>query len=244
MRAPRSGSRLSTDGRRAYAGDVENDRLPAALERQPHTFSSRAVDVLRTMVLQGQLASGERLNEVELAAALGISRGPLREAIQRLRSEGLLTAVSGRGAFVRTFTPDGLRDLYEVRVALEGHAVRIAANVASRAAIAELRAMVERTGEALTVCSPGPDALEFHQQVVALTGNSALIEAATEAHRQVSLVRARSGHVSGRAREALAEHRAVLDRMAVGDGDGAAALMTEHLRLSLQSALGAFPVVA
>src|SRR6266849_3470977 len=96
---------------------VYDDRLPLPLERPEQTFSGRAVNVLREMVLSGRLRAGERLNEVELANALRISRGPLREAIQRLRSEGLLTAVSGRGAFVRSFSDDELRELYEVRIA-------------------------------------------------------------------------------------------------------------------------------
>lgn len=216
---------------------MENDRLPSALERPSHTFSSRAVDVLRTMVLRGQLASGERLNEVELAGALGISRGPLREAIQRLISEGLLTAVSGRGAFVRTFTPESLGDLYEVRIALEVHAVRLAARSAGEADIRALRALLDRTGEAVTGGSSYPESLDFHERLVALSGNPALRDAATEVHRQVSLARSRSGQVSGRAREALDEHRAVLDRIASGDADQAAALMADHLRASLRNAL-------
>lgn len=216
---------------------MENDRLPSALERPAHTFSSRAVDVLRGMVLRGQLASGERLNEVELAGALGISRGPLREAIQRLVSEGLLTAVSGRGAFVRTFTPESLGDLYEVRIALEVHAVRLAAEVAGREDIAALRAMLDETGAAVTGGSSYPETLDFHGRLVALCGNVALRDAATEVHRQVSLARSRSGHVTERAKEALTEHRAVLDALARGDADAAAAHMTDHLRASLGHAL-------
>lgn len=216
---------------------MNDDRLPSALERPSHTFSSRAVDVLRTMVLRGQLASGERLNEVELAGALGISRGPLREAIQRLRSEGLLTAVSGRGAYVRTFTPESLGDLYEVRIALEVHAVRLAAQAARAADVDALRSMLDETGEAVTVGSSYPETLDFHQRLVALSGNDALCDAATEVHRQVSLARSRSGQVSERAREALDEHRAVLEAVALGDVERAAELMTQHLRSSLRSAL-------
>ena len=223
---------MSTEGE-----PVEIDRLPSALERPSHTFSSRAVDVLRGMVLHGQLASGERLNEVELAGALGISRGPLREAIQRLISEGLLTAVSGRGAFVRTFTPESLGDLYEVRIALEVHAVRLAAGAASRSGIATLRSMLDETGEAVTGGSSYPETLDFHERLVALSGNAALRDAATEVHRQVSLARSRSGQISERAREALHEHRAVLDEVERGDADKAADLMTSHLRSSLRNAL-------
>jgi DNA-binding GntR family transcriptional regulator len=192
----------------AGADRTDADRLPRPLERPEQTFSSRAVSVLREMVLSGRMRAGERLNEVELAHALQISRGPLREAIQRLRSEGLLTAVSGRGAFVRTFTIDTLRELYEVRIALETHGVRLAARNS-----------------------------DFHQRIMELADNHALLDVATEVHRQIHLARTRSGHVSTRARQALEEHQEVLKHLADGDGERAAEVLATHLRASLQSVL-------
>src|SRR4051794_27841584 len=95
------------------------------------TFVNRTEEVLRERILDGTIRPGERLNEVTLAAALGISRGPLREAIQRLTSEGLLTVISHRGAFVRTFSRAEVVELYELRAALELHAVRLACDRAS-----------------------------------------------------------------------------------------------------------------
>lgn len=216
---------------------VDVARLPGPLERPEHSFSGRAVDVLREMVLSGQLRAGERVNEVELANALGISRGPLREAIQRLRSEGLLTAVSGRGAFVRTFTPDALRDLYEVRIALEAHAVRLAAERLGPEGIQELRQLLDLTDESLASEHTYPQDLDFHQRMIALADNQALLDTATEIHRQIHLARSRSGHVSVRAKAALAEHREVLDHLAEGRGAEAARVLTDHLRLSLENAI-------
>ena len=99
-----------TNGSRALARDA--------------TFSQQTEVALREMILAGEIAPGERINEVALAGELGISRGPLREAIQRLVSGGLLTVISHRGAFVRTFTPGEIVDLYGLRSALELHAVR------------------------------------------------------------------------------------------------------------------------
>lgn len=216
---------------------VETALLPGPLERPEETFSGRAVDVLREMVLLGQLKPGQRLNEVELANALGISRGPLREAIQRLRSEGLLTAVSGRGAYVRTFTAEALRDLYEVRIALEAHAVRLVAQKLGAEGLAELRELLDATDHSVATDQTYPQDLDFHQRVVALADNPALLDTVTEIHRQIHLARWRSGHVAVRAKQALEEHRQVLDHLAAGEGEEAAAVLTEHLRHSLQSAL-------
>src|SRR5262245_8309178 len=123
--------------------------LPDALERSGMTVADRSRAVLREMVLDGRLAPGQRLNEVELAAALGISRGPLREAIQRLASEGLLTTISHHGAYVRKIDGAELRELYEFRVAVETHAVRLAATRVSQADLDGLRLMLDRTAEIL-----------------------------------------------------------------------------------------------
>jgi DNA-binding GntR family transcriptional regulator len=221
----------------AGADRTDADRLPRPLERPEQTFSSRAVSVLREMVLSGRMRAGERLNEVELAHALQISRGPLREAIQRLRSEGLLTAVSGRGAFVRTFTIDTLRELYEVRIALETHGVRLAARNSDSDGIQQLRQLLADTDQALAGDHAYPQDLDFHQRIMELADNHALLDVATEVHRQIHLARTRSGHVSTRARQALEEHQEVLKHLADGDGERAAEVLATHLRASLQSVL-------
>ena len=216
---------------------MELSSLPQPLERATQTFSGRTVEVLRDMVVSGQLRAGERLNEVELANALGISRGPLREAIQRLRSEGLLTTVPNRGAYVRTFNSQQLRELYEVRIALETHAVRLAAKYASPESMSELRQMLEQTEHALTVGGSYPRDLDFHQSFVALANNQALLDAATEVHRQIEMARLRSAHEPARARLAFAEHQVIVDHLAAGRGEGAAKALAKHLRSSLENAL-------
>lgn len=221
---------------------MKPDGLPAPLERPTQTFSGRSLEVLREMVLNGTLKAGERLNEVELATALGISRGPLREAIQRLRSEGLLTAVSHRGTYVRTFTADELSEIYEVRIALETHAVRLAAASCSREDIEELRSLLEETEHVLTAGGDRayPRDLDFHERIVALADNQALLDAATEVHRQVDLARSRSAHEPGRARDAFVEHKEILEHVTAGRAERAAKTMTRHLRSSLSNALHIF----
>ena len=215
---------------------VGKPELPAPLQRSHRTFSARAVEVLREMVLSGRLRSGERLNEVELAGALGISRGPLREAIQRLCSEGLLTPAVGRGAFVRTFTPETLRGLYEVRTALETHAVRLLVQRADPTRVDALTQLLEETKDEIGERGY-PQDRDFHRQLIAQTGVVALLDTATEINRQIHLARSRSGHVLVRAAHAYAEHVAIMEFIAAGDVHRATDMLTRHIEVAFDSAL-------
>lgn len=211
---------------------------PAKLGRLA-TFSSRSLEVLRDMILDGTLAPGERLNEVHLSQALGISRGPLREAIQRLASEGLVEAVTHRGVYVRSFSPTELADFYELRIALETHAVRLAARHAQRDRIDELTELLDKTESSMggDATAAYPADQDFHARLAGLAAKPPLVTALTEVGRKIQLARARSAHQPRRARTALDEHRAIVAALASRDGDHAAALLEAHLVSSLNNAL-------
>lgn len=212
---------------------------PEPLDRSAMTVAGRSAEVLRQMVLDGRLEPGQRLNEVELAAALRISRGPLREAIQRLASEGLFTTVSHRGAYVRAFDAREISELYEFRIAVESHAVRLAARLANAAGIDDLRSLLDKTGDILRSDNSVsyPQDLDFHLRLVALSANRRLVDASIEINQQLQLARSRSALQPARAREAYEEHEAVLASLAAGDGEQAAALLEAHLRESMTSAV-------
>jgi DNA-binding GntR family transcriptional regulator len=218
-----------------------SDRLPKPLERVSKTFSDRTVEVLRDTVISGRLRAGERLNEVELANALGISRGPLREAIQRLHSERLLTTVPNRGAFVRVITPEELSHLYEVRIALESHALRLVVKNGEAGPVDELNRVIDAVDSASVQNAMYPPDPDFHQRLIALTNNEALAEAAGDVRRQIGLARARTGTVTdpNRADGARAEHREITDQLARGRGDSAAKALDRHLRSNLACTLKA-----
>lgn len=205
------------------------------------TVSTQAESAVRDMILEGQLAAGERLNEVTLSAELGISRGPLREALQRLAGAGLVTVISHRGAYVRTFDRDEIIELYELRTALEVHATRLLSRRGADADVSELRELLDTTRERIAVPESRayPADLDFHMRLVALAGNSAITLAWTEAQQKITLARARSAQQPLRARAALHEHTELLDAVAEGAEDRAAALMVEHLEHSMWSALTA-----
>lgn len=191
------------------------------------------------MVLGGELHPGDRVNEVALAEQLGISRGPLREAIQRLAADGLLTVLTHRGAFVPTIGEDELRDLYELRAVLETAAVRLGVARASDAQLAQVRAELTRAGRLLRGTGEGgyPSEVDIHRLFVSLCGNTALAAMTADVHTRITLARARSGSVPERARAAHREHVAILTRMRSRDADGAARLMRAHLEAAGASAL-------
>jgi DNA-binding GntR family transcriptional regulator len=202
------------------------------------SLANQGAGALRDLILNGVLSPGARLNEVELSAALGISRAPLREAIRDLASQGLLTIVTHKGAFVPSYTADDLQDIYEVRIAIETHAVRLLAVRRSPADMDELNALLDRTEQevARSGSRAYPSDLDFHSRVIELTRNRHLKEISTSVGRKLQLARTRSGRSPERAQEALHEHREIVNCM--GSDPGAAAiLMMRHLQLSLASVL-------
>nr|WP_273379049.1 GntR family transcriptional regulator [Actinopolymorpha pittospori] len=203
------------------------------------TFSRRTEAVIREMILDGSLAPGDRINEVELAGELGISRGPLREAIQRLAGEGLLTVISHRGAFVRTFEPREIVELYELRAALELHAIRLLAERASDDGRTDVDAVLAgaRDGMATPNGHAYPAEPDFHQRLVMLVDNQALLRSWLEVHRQLSLVRTRSGQEPLRDRATVLEHDEILAALSKRDAERAVALMRAHLTCAMHHAL-------
>src|SRR5687768_14394506 len=103
------------------------DAQESRVRRSETGYRAQTEGILREWIISGRFDAGERLNEVDLARELGISRGHLREALQRLAAQGLVTLISNRGAFVKNFGPKEILDLYELRIALEETAAGLAA---------------------------------------------------------------------------------------------------------------------
>jgi len=198
------------------------------------TYSGQAVSALRDLVLSGGLQPGERLNEVGLAEALGISRAPLREAIQHLRSEGLLTGVSGRGSFVRSLSVTELTEIFDVRKVLEVHALRLASARATRADLARLQADMTARGHLLETFPSGPEENDFHLRVARLAGNATLLATITDLHRQTQLVRQRiAASNNAHPDRIVQEHAATLEALVAGDVERAVAVLGAHLDVTL-----------
>ncbi|TQC47774.1 GntR family transcriptional regulator [Rhodococcus sp. WS4] len=222
----------------AVAGTADE---PGVLRRTP--LRDQAITVVRELIADGSLPPGARLNEAELAMRLGISRGPLREAIQRLGAEGYIEFHRNRGAFVRKVTIDDVRHMYEVREILEIAAARLAAERATGDGIARLNLLISQTEQALLTSARGeyPSNLDVHQLVFDLAGNPSLNRAGMELHTRVRLSRLTSGSSPDRAREALAEHHWIISAIADRDPGTAGEAMGVHLRASLEHLLATQP---
>jgi DNA-binding GntR family transcriptional regulator len=145
--------------------------------QQPATLAESVADVIRDRVLSGAFAPGERLVEAEIARQLQISRGPVREALARLRAEGLAYEEPRRGSFVAALSADDIREIYELRAALESRAARLVIERDDDAAFARLDAIIRALGEAAAsddrVGFATLDA-RFHEELCRQSGNGRL----------------------------------------------------------------------
>jgi DNA-binding GntR family transcriptional regulator len=208
-----------------------------ALTQMHSTYATLARDSVRTMVISGQLAQGDRLNEVALSERFQISRGPLREGIQNLVSEGLLVLRAHRGAYVRSFTAQELADLYSVRTALEVWALKVGAEANAAKLISALDADLEQSQKNVKRNLPayGHD-LDFHRTIVYSNGNAELQDAYHSVMQRIELARSRSANQPTRAVESLDEHRAVISALVDGRIAEAQEALEFHLAAALHSA--------
>ncbi|WP_020380228.1 GntR family transcriptional regulator [Nocardiopsis potens] len=197
--------------------------------RRPVPLRESVYETLLELITLRRLPPGQHLVENELAERLGVSRQPIREALQRLSNEGWVDLRPGYGAFVHQPGEDEAEQLLAVRGLLEGEAARLAAGNAGAAGVARLRALCAE-GEA---CLEQGDAertvalnADLHRLVTELSGNEVLAGLAAQVARRVrwyhGLVAVRRGRDSWR------EHAGIIDAIEAGDGERAARLMREH----------------
>ncbi|TVZ06688.1 GntR family transcriptional regulator [Trebonia kvetii] len=203
------------------------------------TPSPQAVDRvyarLRQGILDGTYAPGARLGEADLAVALGVSRTPVREALRRLGSEGLLSTLPNKGARVRTWTTSELSDISDLRALLEGHAARQAATRITGADIAAMADLVTRMEAA---AADGTDAdidlitelnREFHGAVIEASGN-ALLPGLMHSLLHVPVISRTYRHYSpARMQQSMRQHRELVDALRAGDPAWAEAVMRVHV---------------
>lgn len=200
----------------------------------PHSLVNEAFDRMFDAIVRGQIAPGERLREAQLAKEMGISRGVLREAMQRLEARKLVQRTPNIGVQVIALSEDDLEELYDVREALEGMAARLSASNMAEKDIKQLSNIIEKHSLSEDVKKgesyfQGGDE-DFHALIAAGSGNKRLIQAlGDEIHHQLRLYRFRSSERRGRTHEALEEHRVIVAAIAARDPDAAEAAMRRHL---------------
>lgn len=209
------------------------------IARSGLSFSDQVEDALRQQIVSGRRRPGERLNEVDLATELGVSRGPVREAMQRLARDGLVRVEAHRGAFVRQLDQAEIRALYEVRIALESTAAQLAAQRCTAGDLVRIRTLLDNTTSEVhgSVDPHYPTQLDLHRLVALAAGNDRLFRLIDGINRELTLVRATSGFQPARASAALDEHIDLFEAIAAGEAELAGDLMTAHLRHSLQNTM-------
>ena len=204
------------------------------------TLWQRVYDHLRTEILEGRLEPGTELIEVALAAQLGVSRGPLREAIGRLAAEGLVTVSPRRGAVVRSLSKEEFLELYQVREALERMAVQLAVPRLTDEqfeGLAALNQEMESHASGNEVEAFFEANLAFHARLLEASGNGKLQELYRQLLGQLGRYRLRSLTLRGNLQRSVAEHKAILRAAKRGDAERAAQLMAEHIRVPQRRAM-------
>ncbi len=198
------------------------------------TLRERVHAHLKDEILANRIPPGSVLQEVPLAESLGVSRGPIREALGGLAAEGLVTITPRRGAVVTRLTKRDFLEAYQVREALEELAVRLAV---ARMTSAELDAAEARIEEMIR-CSAAADDngffeanSAFHKAFVVGSGNSKLVEVYERLVGQMGPYRRPSVRLRGSLDRSIAEHRSIMVAARAGDGERAAALVVDHIRV-------------
>ncbi len=192
---------------------------------------------LRKAILSGPIRPGTVLVQEQLAEQLGISRTPVRDALDRLASEGLVIRSPGGRIHVAPFSIEELQEKYMVRRALEVLALRLAAPNLAGEPLARLKALVDSMrqdiadGNAQLVAQGGT---AFHDTIFAACGNTYLRQLLTSLNESIRRYRHAAIDIPGRAAETLREHRRIYECLAAGDIAAAQDAMEDHIARSQQ----------
>ena len=200
------------------------DRLPSAKIR----------DSLEQRIVEGELGNGKRLDETELSNFYGVSRTPVREALQRLAESGLAEHLPRRGTFVRSPSLSQLVEMFEVMAELECMAIRLAAR---RATSNDIDAL-EKDNETCRAAVAANDTKKYyevnarlHGHIYQMSGNSFLANEARRLHDRLRPFRRLQLRVRGRMEESMAEHDIILAALRDGDADRAMETMKKHITI-------------
>ena len=186
----------------------------------------------------GTFLPGDRLVESELAERFGVSRTPVREALQRLETQGMLRR-DGRSLIVASLDHNQLAELYAVRTELEGLAARLAARHATEEEVRVLRSMV---ADDRGLIGGDPRLLSrankrFHKQIHLASHNRFLVQQLDMVHRSMALMANTSFAAEGRDVVALAEHGAIVAAIEARDGEAAYAALKTHISRAYETRL-------
>jgi len=206
-----------------------------------YTRADEAFDCLQTAIVKGELAPGEKIGELELCSRFDLTRGPLREALGRLESRGLLVRRPHAGVKVVSVSASELMELYRIREVMEGLAARQAAERMTDQEIADLQATLD-THERMIDDAQGQayyqaeGDYDFHHRIATGSRNTKLAQMLLgDLYYMVRMYRYRLSTSTGRPQRALGEHRRIVEAIAQRDGELAEFLMKRHINAARQN---------
>jgi DNA-binding GntR family transcriptional regulator len=187
------------------------------------------LETLREAIVSGVLEPGERLMEIQLAEELGVSRTPVREAIRKLELEGFVVMIPRKGAYVAGVSYKDVKDVFEIRAALEGLAAGLAAEKVTDQELEGLERALHYEKEPDTLEEMVQTDTDFHALLYKASRNERLIGILANLREQIQRFRSTSLAVPGRLKYAIQEHREIVDAVARHDVEEAQALATAHI---------------
>jgi DNA-binding GntR family transcriptional regulator len=206
-------------------------RTAQVASQEEQRLAERAYEALRARILDLRLLPGQLVVEPDIAAELGMSRTPVREALARLRFEGLVAASPRRGFVVTVPTVEAMREVYEVIAGIEGQAVKLAAERADAGVISRLEEALARQEAALAredLASWTEADAAFHRLLREAAGNRTMLELMRQFDGQLHRARIAAIHLRPTPRRSTDEHRAVLEAIKARDADRARRLHLAH----------------
>jgi DNA-binding GntR family transcriptional regulator len=201
---------------------------------RPRTYLAEQVYAdLRRAILEHQFDPGEPLTEHELCRRFKVSRTPVREALKKLDRDRLVRVVPKKGAFVRTLSHTEIRELYQLREALEALAVRLATPRLERTELEEFERRfreLRSRGRRLAYTEVRPLGEEFHRFLLKKSDNGKLIQTLEEIREQIQSVWTMSILAPRRVHALVREHLAIIEALKRGAAPRAERLMIEHVR--------------
>ena len=196
------------------------------------SLSGRVFVKLENDILNGKYKPGGSLNESKVADELNVSRTPVREAIRQLELEGLLVYIPNKGAIVKGLSSEDVRDIYDIRMKIEGLAAKRAAANITPEQLEELKEVVEfeefytNKGDTNQILKLDT---KFHEIIFRASGSRLLNRTLTSFHHYIQRARSLSLEDNERAKKALNEHMAIMKSIEAGDKEKAERLMSKHI---------------
>ncbi len=203
------------------------------IEHANLSLVNQAYQELKRIILEHQIPQGGKLNEAELAAALGISRTPVREAINRLAKEGLVESFPQRGAFVIQFSGEDVFELFLIRENLEGLAAYLAAERMTESDLRTLESCMRGFKEPYgkrEIQRYAREDFKFHETIIKLSNARRLTNLISTLYDHIRIFRLTPMGLSDRMKTSLAEHKRIIEAFRNRDAAEAERLMRRHIR--------------